>query len=242
MLKTLLSQRYDPHASQALGPFNRRMNTVIPIGPVQESRSHRLSPLQRFRDPPPWPGLALAIRLYPVLVSRRCSKPGYTLTGHSSGHWQSSASLTYNSPSQSRRFFGARIPRFSLSLFFPQLPVQSSRHKAPPEWRIQYRAAMDVEKGKVTFSNPCSGMTSTETVNKAGNLTPDPTPCHCVRFVSHFSGEISSRHADIILLLCTLISGLVDSAMFDGTPVLFSTTRNPRSCHICDRPHGPTPT
>ena len=35
----------------------------------------------------------------------------------------------------------------------------------------------------------------------------------------HFRAEVSTDHADILLLACCLISGFVDSTLYNGTPV-----------------------
>lgn len=37
------------------------------------------------------------------------------------------------------------------------------------------------------------------------------------RFRKHFAEEVTNSHADVLLLLCCVISGFVDSAIYNGT-------------------------
>ena len=37
------------------------------------------------------------------------------------------------------------------------------------------------------------------------------------RFRNHFAEEVTNSHADILLLLCCVISGFIDSAIYNGS-------------------------
>ena len=39
------------------------------------------------------------------------------------------------------------------------------------------------------------------------------------RLHGHFSTDVSTNHADILMLSCCFISGLVDSTVYDGNPI-----------------------
>ena len=63
---------------------------------------------------------------------------------------------------------------------------------------------------------------SSSTSPERGPATPEPTLARTkwsrVGIGEHFLADVSAKHADTLLLLCTFISGLVDSSMFDGEP------------------------
>jgi len=56
-------------------------------------------------------------------------------------------------------------------------------------------------------------------LEKGGRGHPEPSSQAGIgaRFRNHFAEEVTNSHADILLLLCCVISGFIDSAIYNGT-------------------------
>ena len=70
---------------------------------------------------------------------------------------------------------------------------------------------MDLEKGEPTKSGAATP------VSQAGTIVSIPPKRLSWNWIGRYLREdVSARHADLLLLICALISGLLDGVMFNG--------------------------
>lgn len=113
------------------------------------------------------------------------------------------------------------------STAFPHSPIQKPFSHFPLQhtiWRIQLPFHLSP-----IMSTQCQehGKVTDELSNESANTSPPrkPKPLSIGALEKHFSVQVSTSHADVPLLICCIISGLVDSTIYNafGTFVSMQT-------------------
>ena len=82
------------------------------------------------------------------------------------------------------------------------MAIDFEKQDLSQNWQSQLSAATLVTEG------------DGEPENKEGST-------RVTKFSSYFQVDVTTRNADVLLLTCCLISGLTDSAIYDGMPACF---------------------
>lgn len=78
--------------------------------------------------------------------------------------------------------------------------------------------AIDFEKQDLTQN--WQSQLSAATLVTQGDSEPESKEgsTRVTKFFRYFQADVTTRNADVLLLTCCLISGLTDSAIYDGMP------------------------
>lgn len=90
-------------------------------------------------------------------------------------------------------------------------------------------AVLDVEKDHAALGNSNAGLDVEKNdaldFGRSGESTPtrvdmetqtEARPPLLLQLKGHFNSEVSTNHADVLILACCLISGLTDSTLYNG--------------------------
>jgi hypothetical protein len=104
-----------------------------------------------------------------------------------------------------------------------------SQHPSPPSHPSCYSSHLSYTTMRWPFSKSPSSPTSSsaEAITHDPDIEPaaasDATkPSSGVRLRRHLETEVNTHHADLLLLVCCFLSGLVDSTIYNGMVVMGS--------------------
>lgn len=84
-------------------------------------------------------------------------------------------------------------------------------------------ASMTIDFEKQDLSQDRQSQLSAATLKTEGDGEPENKEgsTRVTKFSRYFQVDITTRNADVLLLTCCLITGLTDSAIYDGMPAWY---------------------